>query len=216
MTTATLHYIFDPLCGWCYAAAPLLEAARKIPGLAIELHAGGLLSGCNRRLVTPQWRAFVLPHDQRISAMSGQPFGEAYLNGLLNDTTAMLDSTPPIAAILAAQELSGDGMPMLRRIQHAYYVEGLRIADAPVLQDLAEQTGLDAIAFATAYAAMLGEPVNEHTAQSRMLLRRVGASGFPTFVWDRPGNSPAVLESGSFLGQTQAWVEHLTRGLVAA
>ena len=24
----TLHYIYDPLCGWCYGAAPLVEAAR--------------------------------------------------------------------------------------------------------------------------------------------------------------------------------------------
>ncbi|MEG1327174.1 MAG: DsbA family protein, partial [Janthinobacterium sp.] len=27
----TLHYIFDPLCGWCYGAAPLVEAARAVP-----------------------------------------------------------------------------------------------------------------------------------------------------------------------------------------
>lgn len=32
---ATLHYIFDPLCGWCYGAAPLVEAARTVPGLAV-------------------------------------------------------------------------------------------------------------------------------------------------------------------------------------
>ena len=29
-----LHAIYDPLCGWCYAAAPLLAAAREVPGLA--------------------------------------------------------------------------------------------------------------------------------------------------------------------------------------
>ena len=27
-----LHYIYDPLCGWCYGAAPLVEAARAVPG----------------------------------------------------------------------------------------------------------------------------------------------------------------------------------------
>jgi putative protein-disulfide isomerase len=27
----TLHYIFDPLCGWCYGAAPLVAAARTVP-----------------------------------------------------------------------------------------------------------------------------------------------------------------------------------------
>ena len=40
-----LHYIYDPLCGWCYAAEPLIEAvALAAPGnLAIRLHGGGLL-----------------------------------------------------------------------------------------------------------------------------------------------------------------------------
>ena len=31
-----LHAIYDPLCGWCYAAAPLLAAAREVPGLALQ------------------------------------------------------------------------------------------------------------------------------------------------------------------------------------
>ncbi len=31
-----LHYIYDPLCGWCYGAAPLVQAARGISGLTIE------------------------------------------------------------------------------------------------------------------------------------------------------------------------------------
>lgn len=25
MSTPTLHYIHDPLCGWCYGAAPLVR-----------------------------------------------------------------------------------------------------------------------------------------------------------------------------------------------
>ena len=28
MSESTLHYIYDPMCGWCYGAEPLIEAAR--------------------------------------------------------------------------------------------------------------------------------------------------------------------------------------------
>ncbi len=42
-----LHYIYDPLCGWCYAAAPLVAAARGI--LPVEGHAGGMMAGPNRK-----------------------------------------------------------------------------------------------------------------------------------------------------------------------
>ncbi|MCF3992670.1 DsbA family protein, partial [Pseudomonas aeruginosa] len=27
MNDLTLHYLYDPLCGWCYGASPLLAAA---------------------------------------------------------------------------------------------------------------------------------------------------------------------------------------------
>ncbi len=39
---AVLHYIYDPLCGWCYGAEPLVWAASKVDGLALRMHAGGL------------------------------------------------------------------------------------------------------------------------------------------------------------------------------
>ncbi len=29
MTSPILHYVYDPLCGWCYAAEPLVRAAAK-------------------------------------------------------------------------------------------------------------------------------------------------------------------------------------------
>lgn len=102
MQTLTLHYLFDPLCGWCYGAAPLLAAAAGVPGLEIELHGGGMFTGSNRREINSQWRSYVLPHDRRIAELSGQPFGDGYFNGLLNDQGAVLDSEPPISAILAA------------------------------------------------------------------------------------------------------------------
>lgn len=197
----TLHYIFDPLCGWCYGAAPLVKAARAVPGLRVAFHGGGMMTGSNRRQVTPAWRGYVLPHDRRIEQLSGQPFGDAYLNGLLNDTTVMMDSEPPITAILAAEALAGKGLDMLHRLQRAHYVEGLRIADLPVLVELARQLGLDGAAFEAAYAQQAGAATQQHIAASRALLAQVGGQGFPTFVLDDGAGGLSVIDIGEFLGQ---------------
>ncbi|MDN2712874.1 DsbA family protein [Janthinobacterium sp. SUN118] len=204
-----LHYIFDPLCGWCYGAAPLVEAARAVPGLTVALHGGGMMTGSNRRQITPEWRGYVLPHDRRIEQLSGQPFGDAYLNGLLNDTTAMMDSAPPITAILAAQDLAGKGLDMLHRLQRAHYVEGLRIADLPVLVLLAQQLGLDGAAFDAAYARQAGAATEQHIAASRALLAQVGGQGFPTFVLDDGAGKLSVIDIGGFLGQPAKWQAQL-------
>ena len=206
---ATLHYIFDPLCGWCYAAAPLVEAARAVPGLTVAFHGGGMMTGSNRRQITPEWRNYVLPHDRRIGQLTGQLFGDAYLNGLLNDTTAMMDSEPPTTAILAAEALAGKGLDMLHRVQSAHYVDGLRIADLPVLVALAQELGLDGAAFETQYGLLAGAPTASHIAASRALLSKAGGQGFPTFVLDDGNGTVGQIDVGAYLGQADKWTAML-------
>jgi len=209
--TATLHYIFDPMCGWCYAAAPLVDAARSVPGLKVEFHGGGMMTGANRRAISPQWREYVMPHDRRIAELTGQPFGEAYFEGLLRDNGAVMDSEPPTTAVLAAEALrEGGGLDMVHRLQRAHYVEGRRIADAGVLNAVATELGFDAEAFASTFARLSGEATSQHIAASRQLLQRAGGQGFPTFLLT-PADGPASrVDIGPWLGRADEWKAQLS------
>lgn len=198
----TLHYIHDPLCGWCYGAAPLVKVAREL--LAVEAHGGGMMAGAARRPVTPELRQFVMPHDLRIAEASGQPFGQNYFEGLLRDSHAVLDSAPPITAMLAADELAGAGLDMLARAQQAHYVAGQRIADVGVLGRLAAELGMDAEAFRRAYERLQGPATQAHIEQSRALLARVGGRGFPTFALERDGRF-TLVDISPFLGRPDDW-----------
>ncbi len=203
---AVLHYIFDPMCGWCYAAAPLVAAARDVPGLRVAFHGGGMMTGANRRAITPQWREYVMPHDRRIAEMTGQPFGEGYFEGLLRDTGAVMDSEPPTTAILAAESLrEGGGLDMVHRLQRAHYVEGRRIADVEVLTALAAELGFDAEAFGTAYVSLSGAATAQHMAQSRQFLQRAGGQGFPTFVLAQADGRASRIDIGPWLGRADDW-----------
>lgn len=215
MTTARLHYIADPLCGWCYAAAPLVRAARDIAGLEIVLHGGGMMAGANRQPVTPQLRNYVMPHDHRIAALTGQPFGDAYFDGLLRDTTAVFDSAPPTAAVLAADTLAGRGLDMFAALQRAHYANGRRIADTDVLLDVAVELELDREAFASAFAAQDDATLARHFADSRQWLARVGGSGFPTFALEIDGQL-APVDPGRYVGQPDAWRDALRTRLMTA
>lgn len=206
---STLHYIFDPFCGWCYAAAPLLQAAQSIPGVTVELHAGGMLSGPARRTITPQWRDYVIPHDLRIRELSGQPFGAAYFDGLLRDHAAVLDSAPPITAILAAQALEDAGLAMLHRQQQAHYVEGRRIAEPAELLALAGELGLAAERFSAAFAEYAGTLTAQHITHSRQWLTRIGGRGFPSFALEDTHGALQTLEFSAWLGRPQAFADAL-------
>jgi len=209
---ATLHYIYDPMCGWCYGAAPLVSAAREL--VAVRAHGGGMMAGRNRQHVSPQLRGYVMPHDRRIAQLTGQPFGEAYFEGLLRDETTLFDSEPPITAVLAADAVAGQGLDLLARLQRAHYVEGRRIADAPVLHELATEIGLERVAFARAFEQASGEPTQAHIAASRALLARIGG-GFPTFALEREGRLE-IVDIGPHLGHSDTWKAWLRAHLPAA
>jgi putative protein-disulfide isomerase len=206
MDTATLHYIYDPFCGWCYGAAPLVKAASTV--LPVQAHGGGMMAGNRRQPVTPQLRNYVIPHDRRITQITGQTFGAAYFDGLLRDGSAVLDSAPPIAAILAADKVAGRGLDMLARLHVAHYVEGRRIADRLTLIDVGEMIGLDAVEFTRTLEQMEGEAVQLHIAGTGQMMARLGVAGFPSFVLEQDGQS-MLLATHDYLGRPGAFRDWL-------
>src|ERR1700691_2339592 len=160
MTTTRLHYVYDPLCGWCYAVAPLVQAARHV--LPVIAHGGGMLAGSSSKNISPEWRDHVMPHDQRIAELSGQPLGESYKNVLLRDQSVRLDSEPPTTAVLAAEQLDGRGLDLLSSLYTAHYFHGRRIAEKEVLIDIAEEIGIRRTAFETTYETTFGITTHTH------------------------------------------------------
>ncbi|AAQ60605.1 putative protein-disulfide isomerase, contains CxxC motif [Chromobacterium violaceum] len=192
-----LHYFYDPLCGWCYGASPLLQAVAALPGVSVEMHAGGMLDESEGRTITPDWRSYVMPHDKRIAQMSGQPFGDAYYDGLLNDIGAPLASNPAIAAVLAADTLGIAPLAMLARIQRAHYQEGRRIAEFAVLSELAVELGADAGAFQAAWQPAR-EDAEKHIDDTRRRMGQLGLRGFPSAVLEQDGRLERLELSGWF------------------
>ncbi len=178
-----LHYIYDPLCGWCYAAAPLLQDILSSPlraQFAFEMHAGGLF----QRMPLPAGkRAMIRQADARIAEITGQIFGEAYLDGLLAREDTIYDSLPPIAAILAAGAISPGSEPdMLHAVQNAHYRQGRAIVQENTLADLAQNLGLERESFTNQYQSILKDNILDHLDNTLRLMHEAGAHGFPAFV----------------------------------
>ncbi|WP_323897075.1 DsbA family protein [Aeromonas veronii] len=205
----TLHYVYDPLCGWCYGAAPLLQAAATIAGLKIELHAGGLWMGSRRQPMGEALRDYVRPHDQRIEALTGQHFGERYFNELLLREGCLLDSEPPIRAVLAVTALGGDGLVMLHRIQQSHYRDGIWIGEPAFLATLAAEQGIAAEAFQQAY---LLAPLLQHLADSQGWMKRLGGQGYPTLGIERGGKLERI-EVNQYLGEPELLIPRLLRAI---
>lgn len=212
MNKITLHYIYDPLCGWCYGASPLIEITNAHPDIVLELHGGGMLAGASRLHMDSQFREHIQQSDKRISAMTGQVFGDDYLK-MLNEPNLVLDSAPPLLAILAASK-QGRAFAMLKASQHAHYVSGRHISDPNVLSDIAKDIGLDIQQYQQDYTQQKATALDEHIHHSRQLLAQSGSSGFPTLLIKQE-NKWQRVPLQNYLGDVDKWQQFLD-ALVAA
>lgn len=146
----SIHYFFDPMCGWCYAASPLLQKLADAAQFDIHFYPGGMIP---KRAIEPSFRQHIVQADQHIASMAKVEFGKKYQQRVTSDAEFILDSYLPTQAFWAAQTLGIDANDMLQHLQKAHYIEGMPLYQEDHLQALAQQLGIEESSLASRYAA---------------------------------------------------------------
>ena len=105
------------------------------------MHPGGMI---DNQPLSSEFKRHVLIHDQRIASMTGQSFGRAYKQRMVENEPVVLDSYITAQAIYVIQKISGRGFEMLKAIQRAHYEDGLDTTTHEVLTKLATDSNVDA------------------------------------------------------------------------
>lgn len=199
----TLHYIADPLCGWCFGAAPLLAASQKVEGLPIKLHLGGLFSAPNNQQVDAAMVRFIMSHHERITQLTGQTPSDK-MKQLLNSGSAILDSTPPIKACLAAEQAGGNILSYYQALVKAHFMDGLPVVEEETLSQIALICGINTADFQKAFSSLEEAELAQHINESRLLLQSIGGQGFPTFALEQNGQIK-ILNHQRFYNNPAGW-----------
>lgn len=200
--TVTVTYLFDPLCGWCYAAAPALQHLQGVAGIDVALAPTGLFAGAGARPMDAQFATYAWANDQRIQQLTGQPFTQAYRDHILGAEGGRFDSGPATLALTAvAQTAPERELDALHALQHARYVEGRDNADPAVIAEVLRTLGLpEAAALALAPDTALLRATADRTATAQATLRAVGARGVPQLVVTGRGGALRLLGGDALLG----------------
>lgn len=206
MPTTTVTYLFDPLCGWCYAAAPALHYLQGVEGVLVALAPTGLFAGAGARPMDAQFAAYAWANDQRIQQLTGQPFTQAYHDHILGATNGRFDSGPATLALTAVAQTAPDReLDALHALQHARYVDGRDNANAEVIAEVLRGLGLaDAAALTQAPDAALRSRVAERVAQAQATMRAVGARGVPQLVVVGQGGALRLVGGDALLGPRES------------
>lgn len=207
--STSVTYLFDPLCGWCYGASPLVQRLGQQSGIRLELAPTGLFSDGGHRM-DAAFAAYAWSNDQRIAKLTGQPFTEAYRQNVLGhqgspfDSAAMSLALTAVSLTDATQELA-----TLQAFQEARYVQGLDTANAAVVGELLRGLGLDAAAERLANADQALLEGHAHRLQkARGLMQRLGAQGVPALVVHGSAG-PRLLAGNALYGSLESLLGHI-------
>ena len=179
----TVTYLFDPLCGWCYGASPVIQQLGQQANIQLELAPSGLFAGGGRTM-DAAFADYAWSNDQRIAKLTGQRFTEAYRQNVLGRLGGRFDSATATLA-LTAVSLSEPlrELETLKALQEARYVQGLDTCDVSLVEKLLRDQGLAAAAdrLAASDAELLAANASR-IQKARRLMQTFGAQGVPALV----------------------------------
>ncbi|OYX85101.1 MAG: hypothetical protein B7Y84_15930 [Azorhizobium sp. 32-67-21] len=167
-------FLFDPLCGWCYGAAPMIAALRASPGAVVDLLPAGLFVGDGAVTMSESFLDYVRDADRRVAQVSGQPFSDAY----------RVDSAAATLALSAVHlEDPAREFEALRALQRLRWEGGRDNSDAGVVAGALEDAGFGAAAARLqAPDAALLSTNSQRIEAGRDLMRRFSIRGVPALL----------------------------------
>ena len=180
----TITYLFDPLCGWCYGAAPAIQRLNQQDDISLELAPTGLFADRGGRIMDAAFADYAWSNDIRIEKLTGQRFTEDYRLHILGKTGSRFDSAAATLALTAvfltepAREAE-----MLKVLQEARYIHAQDTCDFATVETLLRQTRLNAAADRLVIADdTLRESNFARIQKAQQMMHTFGAQGVPTIV----------------------------------
>lgn len=192
--------IYDTYCGWCYGAAPVIDAL-VATGAKVEAVHRHLFQGPQAYRMADGRGAKVLQADARIAALTGQVFSQRYIDQVvLSDTEVLASAFTAQAAALVHDQGAAAEFALSWRLQQARYVDGVSAADRDAMVAALVAEGVP-----IADAEKVGSPELAARAQTtseraQQLMRAVGASGVPTVLRVRD-DGYEVVDHAAFYGR---------------
>ena len=197
--TATLLYIADPMCSWCWGFRTVRDRAlAALPkDTPVRYVMGGLapdsaepMDGDTRGYVRQAWKA--------VEQTTGASFNWEFWN----DCQPRRSTYPSCRAVLLAESLrSGAGPLMFDRIQQAYYQEARNPSDTETLVALGRELGFDGGVFERELNSAATQALLESDLEFTSALN---VHSFPTLILGSGGERVILAEGYSDAEQVLA------------
>ncbi len=178
---ATLIYVGDPMCSWCYGFAPELETAVHTlkEDVNLRLIMGGLRPYNTQTM--SDLEDFLKEHWEHVNEASGQPFSY----DILKSKTIRYDTEPPSRAVLVVRKLAPEKeLAFFKAVQTAFYKDNANTMELATYLAIAKNFDIAETAFQKAYES---ETMKQATRDDFAEAGEMGIRGFPSMVLQKDG-----------------------------
>ena len=180
-SNATLFYIHDPMCSWCWGFKPVWQQLQAQLGSTVTIIyvVGGLAADSNQPMATSMQHALKATWQRIEQHIPGTKFNYDFWNPASNSMPRR-STYPSCRAVLAAKMQDPTlEQAMILGIQQAYYLNAKNPSNIDVLAEVAYSIGLNAEKF----KQDITSPAIELLLQEQLqLARQLSSQGFPSLV----------------------------------
>ncbi len=189
MSLASLYYVHDPMCSWCWGFRPVWQQVQL--ALADKVNARYLLGGLAADNEQPMTAEMQTNIQQTWAHIQREIPGTAFNFDFWRQNQPRRSTYPACRAVIAAHFQGGGkaAEKMLLAIQQAYYLQAKDPSDMAVLIQLAVSSGLDGQRFEANLSSQKCEQVLQQNLQQS---RELGVSSFPTLVLSNNGSNALI------------------------
>ena len=179
---ATLIYGYDPICGWCYGAAPVIRAVARV--LPVRLAMSGLVVG-ERVGPAAAMEPYVRQASERLRAVTGRAPSQAFYDWMRSPGAIAASAPPAVAVDTVRRERPEAAVAFAHAVTEAHYGEGM---------DPNDPNAYTALIADHAPGVMLPDIHDVSLAEAAFADgRRLGIRSFPTFLLERDDGSMVEL-----------------------
>ncbi|MGH1427701.1 MAG: DsbA family protein [Arenicella sp.] len=186
---ATLFYIHDPMCSWCWGFQKTwMEVQKNLPhNIQIEYLVGGLAPDSNETMPKNMQTAISGYWQTIQEKIPGTEFNYDFWE----KCQPRRSTYPACRAVLAAKQLEPTSEPrMIHAIQSAYYLNAKNPSDEETLVECAQKIGLDSKVF---LQTIKSDEIEAQLQTQINLSRSMGAQGFPSLLLKKSEQLQAIF-----------------------